>query len=821
MGWFPQIPHSFRRKSASPRPASRQVRLKVEILEERQLLSTASLSSGILTVTGNPVAPDRLLVSLQGNNLLVQDSGVLIGQFANSSVTHIDITTGNGEDRAQIAPQVMQPAIIVGGTGKDILIAGGGPTTISGGGSGSTLSGGSGTSTFAGGTGSQLIVGGTGANTGTTGTGPTKVIQVTAANTILTKPTDQVLVNNPDPASLAPTDANTVLTTAQVQQLIQRAMAANANNGAIIAVVDRNGNILGVNVENGVSTAITGNTANLVFSVDGAVSLARTGAFFSSDQGALTSRLVGNLSQSTITQREVDSSPDIANPNSTLFGPGFVAPIEIGGHFPPGIANTPEVDLFGIENTNRDSLLQTGANGNRFDTATDIKLPARFNINPNYVPAGQTIYAPESYGYVSGLMPDAQSRGIATLPGGFPIYKNGILVGGIGVFFPGTTGYASAENSSLSAGFNPNKPDLSYEAEYMGFAALGGIPTEAAVGALAGIAPLPGISVAPLIQIGKNINLNGITLDAFGPVGGLTGIQELYAFGKTLGTGSPTAGTFKQVTTNAKTLFATGVPVPSGWLVVPHNGVGITAAQVKQMIVDGIAQANLTRSAIRLPLNTTAKMIFAVTDEDGNVVGLYRMPDAPVFSIGVAVAKARNTAYYNNPVELQPVDQLPGVAPGVAFTNRTFRFLALPRYPSGAPASAPGFFSILNDGGVDPNTGLNVGPPLPPSAFQSVLGYDAFHPDTNFRDPFNVANQNGVVFFPGSSGVYVPTASGGATLIGGLGVSGDGVSEDDVITAASAAGYGPMNGIIRADQIKFRGVALPYMNFSRNPDVTS
>jgi uncharacterized protein GlcG (DUF336 family) len=315
--------------------------------------------------------------------------------------------------------------------------------------------------------------------------------------------------------------------------------------------------------------------------------------------------------------------------------------------------------------------------------------------------------------------------------------------------------------------------------------------------------------------------LNGIILDAFGPVGGLTGIQDLYAYGKTLGTGNPNAGTFKPVTPNPNTLFVQGIPVPSGWLVVPHNGVGITAAQVTQMIEDGIAQAHLTRSAIRLPLNSSAEMVFAVTDQDGNVVGLYRMPDAPVFSIGVAVAKARNTAYYDNPAELQPIDELPGVAPGVAFTNRTFRFLALPRYPSGAPGSIPGYFSILNDGGVDPNTGLNVGAPLPASAYQSALGHDAFNPDTNFHDPYNVANQNGVVFFPGSSALYGPGASGPATLIGGLGVSGDGVNEDDLITSAAAAGYGPMDGIVRADQVDFRGVALPYMNFDRNPDITS
>jgi hypothetical protein len=49
------------------------------------------------------------------------------------------------------------------------------------------------------------------------------------------------------------------LTSAQVAVLIQRAAAATASDDAIVAVVDRNGNILGVRVEGNVSTAVTGN----------------------------------------------------------------------------------------------------------------------------------------------------------------------------------------------------------------------------------------------------------------------------------------------------------------------------------------------------------------------------------------------------------------------------------------------------------------------------------------------------------------------------------------------------------------------------------
>jgi hypothetical protein len=126
----------------------------------------------------------------------------------------------------------------------------------------------------------------------------------------------------------------------------------------------------------------------------------------------------------------------------------------------PNVADTPPVDLFGIEHTNRDSIINPGPDHIK-GTADDVTLSGRFNINPAFVPPGQTLTPPESYGFISGILPSAQARGIATLPGGIPLFKQGELVGGIGVFFPGTTGYATAENSSLSATYNPALPDRS------------------------------------------------------------------------------------------------------------------------------------------------------------------------------------------------------------------------------------------------------------------------------------------------------------------------------------------------------------------------
>jgi uncharacterized protein GlcG (DUF336 family) len=609
------------------------------------------------------------------------------------------------------------------------------------------------------------------------------------------------------------------LTAGQVQTLLERAAAATSTDNAIVAVVDRAGDILGVRVEGNVSPAVTGDTNVLDYSIDGAVSLARTAAFFSSNADPLTSRTVQFISQSTITQREVNSYTFITDPNSTIGGPGFVAPIGIGGNFPPGVANTPEVDLFGIENTNRDLYVGPGADGRLAANDESAFGPntERFNISLANVPGGaagsQVLVAPLSYS--DTIMSPAQqrsttiahvaSRGIATLPGGIPLYEDGVLVGGIGVFFPGTTGFATEENSKLSANYNPKLPDLSMEAEYIALAAAGGSKQAGfPVGAINGVPALSGFDLPfPKIQ------LAGITLDTVG-AGGTQGPQTLINYVRnvfSLNTGNPNSGTNKIVDFAGDKLL-NGKSAPSGWLVTPHAGGGMTAAQVQQIIVQGINTANQTRSQLR-PLGSTTQMVFAVSDSAGDILGLYRMPDAPIFSIDVAVSKARDVAYYDDPSQLKAIDQLPGIPAGTAFTARTFGYLAFPYYPDGITGAPPGPWSILNDPGTNPNNGMNTGAAEPISDFTSVFGYDAFHPDTTFHK--SGANTSGVVFFPGSSAVYV-----NGKIVGGFGVSGDGVEEDDVVTAGGITGFSPAS-ILHADQFLFRGVRLPYQNFDRNP----
>ena len=701
--------------------------------------------------------------------------------------------------------------------------------------------------------------------------------------------------------------ADSQMTAAEVETLLERASAATPSRDAIIAVVDRAGRILGVRVEADAAANFDGKLDKLAFAIDGAVAKARTAAFFSSNAAPLTSRTVRFISQSTVTQREVESSP--VNDDPRFRGPGFVAPIGVGGQFPPEIPFTPQVDLLGIERQSRDSQKHAGADG-ELQTLDDFTLAKRFNAVEDAIPGNAKAFMgvwPESYGVVTATSLKSQSRGIATLPGGVPLYKTfnlaGVgklnLVGGIGVFFPGKDGFATHEQGFVHASLRGGVPQSEkertnasrvLEAEFMAVAASvgGGIMgrpefVRNVSDFNAKLPPLPNF-----IALNGRIDLVGITLEILGPTPSpqfpVPGIDRLLAFGRSLIAANPVSSGSDVKVNAVGDLHLAGMPVPHGWLVAPQDSAipgGLTAQDVKRMIDAGVNQANTTRAAIRLKADfrpgATTRMVLAVADTDGNVLGLYRMPDATIFSIDVAVAKARNTAYYADadalldadrvdfngdgtfgPVSTafgQPGDTLPA---GTALTNRTFRFLAGPRFPTGVElpgTSVPlqpatplcdqqptlcnlvGPFSGLRLPGINPYTAENVinSSPLSFAVYadpnhSSPLFYDAFVRSRNFRDQGDaevtrqgsnvsqpLANQNGIVFFPGSSPVYV-SAGGGKLLAGGLGISGDGVDQDDVVTVAAQSGFEPPTAN-RVDQFIVGGVRLPFQKFNRNPFV--
>jgi uncharacterized protein GlcG (DUF336 family) len=394
-------------------------------------------------------------------------------------------------------------------------------------------------------------------------------------------------------------------------------------------------------------------------------------------------------------------------------------------HFPPGVMNTESAALYGIENTNRGCNLAAGL---------DATVPPATTIGG----------AVPSFGIITGKADLNDSVPTAVNPGGVPIFKNGQEVGGIGV--------ALADANV---------------AEYVAFAAAGMIAAGGPNGGTDGVGfpafPSPGI-----------VTIAGITLPFVNQTTAPSGV---------------TPGAFSAANFTVGPVASPGVP-PEGNLIPVTNGPlgGLTATDVTQIINNAVATANTTRAQIRLPIGERAKMVIAVSDLDGTLIGLFRMTDSTIFSIDVAATKARNVIYFSGSTR-QAAD-LNDVPMGTAVTNRTIGFGAQPFFPSGIDGSAPGpFFNLYTmDVALPCTQGLQV----PSSAWP-------------------MANQSGIVFFPGSEPLYKNGA-----LVGGLGVSGDGVDQDDFVTAGGAAGFEPVASI-RADQIVIDGVRLPYLKFPRNP----
>ena len=148
-------------------------------------------------------------------------------------------------------------------------------------------------------------------------------------------------------------------------------------------------------------------------------------------------------------------------------------------------------------------------------------------------------------------------------------------------------------------------------------------------------------------------------------------------------------------------LASTG-PVPSGDLIAISPGAvgGLSQSEVQGILDNAVSTANQTRAVIRLPAGQAARFAIAIADLDGNIIGLRRMQDSTVFSVDVAVAKARNVIYFSgsNP-------DLPGVPTGTAVTNRTIGFGAQPLFPSGINNTTPGpFFALYQNDIANPCT---------------------------------------------------------------------------------------------------------------------
>jgi len=500
------------------------------------------------------------------------------------------------------------------------------------------------------------------------------------------------------------------LSAADVQTIVGQAVtrAVSISPNSVIAVTDREGYVLGVwTVRGGEPTAPQ---------IASAVSKAGTAAFLSSNQNAFTSRTAGFIIQQ---------------------------------HFPPGVINTAPGPLVGVGLSN---LFFSDIN--KFKK-TSIPPPGSiplFNAKPGLA-----------------IIP-VPATSLDGAPGGVPLYKNGQLVGGIGVTGDGTPppipgfrienplifvdGYDKDEDVAL-AGQHRFQPSSSITADNV---------------YINGLA-LPYVESST--QVSNVIVLSG-NASATYPVQGAP-----MAFSYPVETFGGVQGEVRQ-------------PITSDPLPGTVNGQArLNETEVRSIINYAAARARTTRAGIRLPIGTHMEVFITVVNNPNQsgvaptVLGTFRTGEATMFSWDVAVQKARTALYYSS-------RDLLGFGRNIAMSTRTVGFLAQSHYPPGIDADHAGpFFGQQEMFTCLSGTLANVSP---------ISGCS---PDPNLP--------NGITIFPGGFPLYR-----NGVLIGAIGISGDGVDQDDIVGASGTHDFLAPDSI-RADQFVFRGARLPYAKFPRDP----
>ena len=554
-----------------------------------------------------------------------------------------------------------------------------------------------------------------------------------------------------------------ILTADDVRAILSVAASALDNNTLAAAVVDRTGNILGVYSRPGADERAP----------DYAVSLARTGAMFANDQAPLSSRTVRFIS---------------------------------GIHYPPGVQNTANAALYGVENINRGCKVDVQGDavfnqpfprpksiaGVFGDGAGGTPLPCEPADTRGCARGGPMLddqgASLSSVGITTGKV-DVFDKGqdqlgaVPVNPGGIPMYRGGKVVGGVGV-----------------AGVATNL------AEYAA--------TLAAAGAGRGLD-----FSEPLGSPGA-VYVDGLRLPFFSACRTISCIRQ------TLKTQPPGSGPGSVMQGSFIVQPGYGLQAPENYILGPRGSNqpgGLTIDEVRQIVNQSVAVALRTRAMIRLPINQPSRMTISVSDQSGTILALYRMADGTVFSSDVAMTKARNAYYFSTREGYDTLKAIaqrgshdtyrwtpdPPAGKGWAITARTISYAGQPLFPPGVDLPEQ----------LDANDAqIQRGP------WFDLYVYDSKNPCTEGPGPSRggnrsgYLNQSGIVWFPGSVPLYR-----GDTVVGGLGVSGDGVEQDDYVSLLGSEGFHPPDAL-RVDNSfmvdgKGRQVRLPYLKLPRNPEI--
>jgi uncharacterized protein GlcG (DUF336 family) len=425
-------------------------------------------------------------------------------------------------------------------------------------------------------------------------------------------------------------------------------------------------------------------------------------------------------------------------------------------------------DMAALAKAATGTLLSSG--GNAFSTRTaSFIVQDHFPPGVDFTPAGPLFGVQFSSLPCGDFKRPAAPLGLSGDPGGLPLYKEGLVVGGVGVEGDGVYGVVA----------DPTNLDSP--------------PEERA--ALAGAR---GFDAPDLIRA-EQILADGIRLPFANPaiLSGSSAAPGSYLVPPR--DGQPSAYVAAS---------AGGVSGRTDPRFPIRAGAVLTGAEVSTIIDQAARQTAVTRAAIRQPLGSNARVSIAVVDLDGKVLGFFQSEDAPNFGIDVAVQKARTANFFSSATAGDDLrhaglavymrDGVP-LDGSVAFTSRAVGFLAQPHFPPGIPHTDPGAFSVPSALWSPFNTGLQLD--------LINLGLSGGCNATITRLP------NGITVFPGG----IPLFKGGR-LAGAIGISGDGVDQDDLISSAGSAGFeAPPER--RSDQLEIRGVRLPWVKFPRHPEL--
>jgi uncharacterized protein GlcG (DUF336 family) len=415
---------------------------------------------------------------------------------------------------------------------------------------------------------------------------------------------------------------------------------------------------------------------------------------------------------------------------------GFI----IQDHFPPGINNVAPGPLFGV-----------GLSSLPFSDINHFRSP---------------VLAVSNQGIANTTL--------SGNPGGVPLYKNGVLVGGVGI----------DSNAGLSA---------------LNYVAGGNIDEDIAVIAQNGYAPPAGI-------LATQVLINGIQLPYTDFNGGSLGTTTLVPANFAPGF-SPAASPGKAYNAVTPSPFSDVAGEVRNQIIGstlgPVNGQPrLSRAEVLAILHQAALRSQTTRAAIRNPIGpaevfivvvdyynpssppgTTAAVATSPPTSVPQVLGSFRTTDATIFSYDVAAQKARTALFFSNNT--------------MAMSSRCVGFLAQDTYPPGINGTAPGPY------------GYPAGP-LNPNSFQSLQSKLSLVGGGVPTTPVNAFLPNGITVFPGGFPLYR-----NGVLIGAVGVSGDGVDQDDLIAASGTVGFEAPTAI-RSDNFTYRGARLPYAKFPQN-----